>query len=229
MLLAEELTLLALDPETGRLRGREARVDHALAGALLLDLAAAGHLRLEPGDVLVLGDTSPKEPLLGSGLSLLTGQFPVGVCDAIRHLALTLRETVLDSMAERGMLRREVHRTLVLKILVRWYAASPDTSAVVREDLQQIFTTAGATAPEPGAELEPRAAGLVTVLDGADLLELVSPARPDAAQVRSWCATPRAGGGDELRCAVHTALCSLADSAGAAGVKPGPEQRTASV
>lgn len=209
MLLAEELTLLALDPESGRLRGREECVDHALAGAVLLDLAAAGHLRLEGDDVLALGDTAPKEPLLGSGLSLLTGQFPVGVRDAIRHLACTLRETVLESMAERGMLRRELHRTLVLKVLVRWYAASLDTSAAVRTDLQEIFATPGAAALASDADLEPRAAGLLTVLDGAGLLELVS--QPDPVRVRSWCETPHPEREDEIRRTVHVALRSLSD------------------
>lgn len=226
MLLAEELTLLALDPETGMLRGREACVDHALAGAVLLDLAAAGHLRLDDDTMLVLGDTSPRSPLLGGGLSLLTGQLPVGVRDAIRHLAPTLRATVLESMAERGMLRREIHRSLVLKILVRWYTASPDTSDSVRADLETIFAAVGGSAPEPGTDLEPRAAGLLTVLDGADLLELVSPSQPDTTQVRSWCQTPRPGEGDDLRCAVHAALSELS--------APGPRasrtsRRTASV
>ncbi|WP_370616677.1 GOLPH3/VPS74 family protein [Mumia sp. Pv 4-285] len=226
MLLAEEFSLLALDPETGRLRGPDDRVTRALAGSLLLDLAHAGHVALEPGDVLVLADTSPRQPLLGSGLSLLTGQFPVTVRDAIGHLASTLRETVLESMAERGMLRREVHRTLVLKILVRWYAASPDTSESVRADLQQIFSIAGAAPPEADADLEPRPAGLLTVLDGADLLELVSPTRPDREQVRSWCATPRPGAGDEIRCAVHSALRSLEGGAHGPAASSTPSRAT---
>lgn len=214
MLLAEELTLLALDPETGRLRGSESRVDHALAAALLLDLAHAGHIRHVPAaDVVEFADTSPRQPLLGSGLSLLTGQMPLSVRDAIAYLATSLRADVFEGMAEKGLLRREVHRTLVLKILVRWYTASPETSEAVRADLQQIFVTAGAAVPAADAELNTRAAGLLTVLDGADLLELVEPRRPDAAQIRTWCATVRPGTEDELRGAVHAALRALSGGA----------------
>ncbi|KAA1424538.1 hypothetical protein FE697_000990 [Mumia zhuanghuii] len=234
MLLAEELTLLALDPQSGKLRNPDGRGARALAGALLLDLAHAGHVALEPGDILVLADTSPRQPLLGSGLSLLTGQVPLSVRDAVHHLAATLPETVLGSMATRGLLRREESRTVVLKIHVRWHPTAPAMSDAVRADLASILDSAGPEASSSAPVLGRREAGLLTVLGGADLLDFVETPTDAAAAARqrSWCADVAQG----QRClhsvaddvlafqrAVHAGLTS------APAAHPASEQRAAAV
>lgn len=190
MLVAEELALLALDPETGRTRANPSTVNRALAGALLLDLAHAGHLRLDASGSLELVNTAPTHPVLGCGLSRLTGQIPLQVRDAVHHLAPGLTETILDTMAARGLVRRDEHRTLVLKILVRWHMTAPAMAEATRADLTSILaTSAGTHASSSDPVLGPRETALLTVLGGADLLSLAETS-PDTAAVermRTWC------------------------------------------
>jgi hypothetical protein len=191
MLVVEELALLALDPESGRMRANTPAVEQALAGALLLDLAHEGHLRLDAAGSVELVSTGPRHPLLGYGLSRLTGQIPLGVRDAICHLSPRLSETVLDTMSARGLVRRDEHRTLVLKILVRWHMTAPAMADATRADLTSILaTSSGSHASSSDPVLGPRESALLTVLGGADLLALAeTSSKPaSAARMRAWCA-----------------------------------------
>ncbi|MFD1824747.1 MULTISPECIES: GPP34 family phosphoprotein [Mumia] len=241
MLVAEELTLLALDPESGRMRANPSAVEQALAGALLLDLAQAGPLSLDSDGVIQLVSTGPSHPVLGSGLSRLTGQIPLKVRDAIHVLAPGLSETVLDTMAVRGLVRRDEHRTLVLKILVRWHMTAPAMADAARADLTSILaTSSGTPASASDPVLGPREAALLTVLGGADLLALAETSRnpASAARMREWCADVAYGRNclhsvpDNVLAfqrAVHAALATSA-TASSHGAPPAPSApETASV
>lgn len=82
MLLVEDITLLVLDDTTGWLRGQYA--DYVLAGAVAIDLALLGRIRLtergerdvRPGRVVISDNSPTDEPILDTALARLA-QRPV--------------------------------------------------------------------------------------------------------------------------------------------------------
>lgn len=225
MLLTEELTLLALDSESGRLRSRDDALDRGLAAALLLDLAQAGHIRIDDEAGVVLASTSPRFPVLGVGLSRLSGQMPLPVRDAIAELAPGLGVTVLEQLVEAGMVTREVHRTVVLKVIARWHPTASAAPDAVRDELTTLLTTT------PDRPLTYREASLATVLGGARLLDLVQagPSPVSDAAAYRWCdsvaaaVAPLADADEDaalVLAAVHDALAS----SGGAGLTPASAQ-----
>lgn len=156
MLLAEELLLLALDDRTGRVGVRE--IDKGLAGAVLLELALLGRVRVaekrenvRAGRLVLQPGPPPGHPVLDAGLATLEdreGRRPERVIGA---LGKDLRDRLADGLVAAGVLRRERHRVLGLFPTRRLHAQDGTHEAAVRERIQAALR--GATPDERTAAL----------------------------------------------------------------------------
>lgn len=156
MLLAEELLLLALDDESGKVRVSE--IDKGLAGAVLLELALLERVRVTErgedvrrGRLVLRNGPAPEHPALAAGLDVLArreGRKPENVIDA---LAKGLRDRVADGLVEAGVLRRESHRVLGLIPVRRLPAQDSTHETTVRGRI--VSALDGATPDERTAAL----------------------------------------------------------------------------
>ncbi|MGQ0841445.1 GOLPH3/VPS74 family protein [Actinokineospora sp.] len=171
MLIAEELLLLLVDDETGKVRPIGTDVGRGLAGAVLIELATLGlvdvahegeevregRLVVRPGDV-------PDHPVLADAVSLvaeLSGSTPARV---LEKLAKGLRDRIVDGLVVGGVLRREKHRVLGIFPTERVPAQDTAHEAQVRARLHAVLT---------GAAPDPRSAALISLLQALEVLTSV--------------------------------------------------------
>ena len=134
MLIAEELLLLLLDEESGKLLvDAQTHADPALAGSVLVELAIAGRVDIaaendgggESATVkagrLYVRDASPiGDPLLDEAMNRMadwTGKRPQTV---VQKLVKGLRKTLAGRLAAAGVLSEEHARVLGLFPTTRW-------------------------------------------------------------------------------------------------------------
>ena len=111
--LAEDLYLLAGDGTTGRLLIDTARLDLGLGGALLLDLAMRGHIRLAVSDVDVTVGPTAEDPLLDAALTSISVEAGGHAPDYwVRHLARGAHRAVQNHLVDVGVLLRDHDRLL---------------------------------------------------------------------------------------------------------------------
>lgn len=114
--LAEEIALLTLDDETGRAIGRLGlAASLALAGAVLMELALLGRIDTDR-DRLELLDPSPTgDAVLDTCLALLAeARDSRGALMLLAREETGLRQSVLNGLVERGLLRRVDGRVLLV-------------------------------------------------------------------------------------------------------------------
>jgi Golgi phosphoprotein 3 GPP34 len=156
MLLAEELLLLALDDETGRIG--VSQIDRGLAGAVLLELALLGQVRVaekgedvRAGRLVLVPGPPPPHPVLAEGLAVLEGREGRKPEHVIDKLAKGLRDRLAGGLVQAGVLRHEKHRVLGLFPTHRLPAQDVAHEASVRERIASALS--GATPDERTAAL----------------------------------------------------------------------------
>ncbi|HEY7591668.1 MAG TPA: GPP34 family phosphoprotein [Actinophytocola sp.] len=169
MLLAEELLLLALDDESGKVVVTE--LDKGLAGAVLVELTLAERVRVaEKGESVRAGrlvlrpGPAPADPILANGLAVLAhreGRKPEYVLDA---LANDLRRKLADRLVEAGVLRREKRKVLGLFPAERLPAQDSTHEATVRERIRAALA---------GARPDERTAALISLLSALNAVTTV--------------------------------------------------------
>ncbi|MGW7514290.1 GOLPH3/VPS74 family protein [Streptomyces sp. NPDC054796] len=116
-LIVEDLTLLMMDDKSGAIAGA-GTLYYTLGGAVLVELGLGGHVTVDENDSglngvkvrAVEGDPLP-DPVLRAAQDKVAGRVR-GVQTLLIQIGTGLRETVLDRLVERGMLRRESRKTL---------------------------------------------------------------------------------------------------------------------
>lgn len=117
-MLAEDLLLLLTEDSSGKFLLQSARMDNALASAVLLELTAKGRTRIQQdhkpdaGNVAVLDTTPLGDPILDSALQRISGQRSIALEDAISAIDTGLREQVLDRAVANGRLRASKRKML---------------------------------------------------------------------------------------------------------------------
>lgn len=167
MLVAHDLLLLLLDDETGKITWHVHEPDKALAGALLIDLAArelvsvAGEgAAVKKGRLVVRAGAAPEEPVLRRALDVVAeraGRKPDAV---LAPLAKGLRDQLADDLVAAGVLRREEHRSLGLFRTTRLPAADDSYENALRAELAAVL--AGTRRPDG------RTGPLIALLYGMD-------------------------------------------------------------
>lgn len=183
MLTAEDLLLLLLDDETGKPIIDRTKLDHALAGALLVELAVRGCVDIaDRGEKvrkgrLIVRDASPiGDEVLDKALRLVSdkeGSKPVSV---LKQLGKGLRDRLLDRLADRGILRREQGKILGLFPTRRWPTADARHETEVRASLHGALVN--------GHPPDQRAGALISLLLAVDGLRKVVDTRDKRAMKR---------------------------------------------
>lgn len=164
-LLAEDLLLLLLDDERGRLAAADT-ARPLLGGALLVELALAGAVDVEPGagrwrsaKVVVTPGASGADPLLGRALAVVREK-PRTAVALVDRIGKGVREELQDRLVSRGVLERREHRALGLFPVTRWPAADVEHERAVRDRLEAALVR--------GLDPDPRTAALIALLGAVD-------------------------------------------------------------
>ncbi len=166
--------LLALDDESGRIRGGRPDLDYALAGAVLLDLALDGRVTLDgkrvaPGDRGLTG-----HPILDDALGRIAGERRRAAKAWVPVLSRGLRRRLLERLVLTGTLATERVRVLWVLPAIRYHYPYPPGRLSGGAALARRVTAAvdGVGAPDP------RTAALCGLVREAALERRLFPDRP---------------------------------------------------
>ncbi|MGC5615445.1 GOLPH3/VPS74 family protein [Georgenia sp. Z1491] len=170
-LLAEDLTLLLLDDDSGRFTHHSYLVA-GLGGALLAELALGGWVQIgEPSGLFrrstvePTGAPPPEHPVLADALEEVTAKDRTA-SELVTRLGRAAREPLLETLAERGILRREEGRVLGLFSSTTW----PTDDARHEREMRAALTAAIAE-----GRGDARAVALLSVLSAMDIAHKVLP------------------------------------------------------
>lgn len=170
LLIAEDLLLLLLDDDTGKLTNAMF-LDVGLGGAVLVELALAGSVEVEaaPGrwsraKVRATTRLPPADPVLREALAVVAEKERASQ-DLVSRLGRKRREPLLDRLAAAGIVRLEQDKVLGLFPRRRWPAVDSDHEAVVRHSLRDALLH--------GAQPDERTAALIALLAALDVVHKV--------------------------------------------------------
>jgi golgi phosphoprotein 3 len=170
--LAEELLLVALDDEKGADTANwGGGVEAGLAGALLLELAAAGCVKDEDGKLVAAECDPPPAPLAAAALEVIRRdekrRNAKGWVGRLPKELKPLRRQVADGLVRRGVLEEERRRRLGLFESTRYPERDPEPERRLRAGLTEVLAA--------GREPDPDEAMLVSLLHAYDLVKRVVP------------------------------------------------------
>lgn len=219
MLLAEDVLLLLTDATTGKsLAGSPGR-DYVLAGAVLLDLAALGRVRVSdgrdgtrPGRLVVVDDSPTGDDVLDDALARLAGRKPDKPKNVLGRLAKGLRPRLLERLAGRGLVRRTEQRVLGVFPVVTWPSADGRRTEELRRTLREVLVVWRAATD--------REASLISLLHAVDRVPAVLPdtgLRKSELRRRAKAASSQNFAADAVRRAVEEAVMAALAAVSAAG------------
>lgn len=171
--LAEEITLLSLDDESGSVKQRQT-VGWAVAGGILLELVLAQRVVVS-GKYLELVDTSPTgEELLDGRIGLMQtwmrGRSKRRVTDWLTKDQAKAVAATVERLSGRGVVVEERHKALGVFPVRRYPEADGTIERALRERLASVVLK--------GTEADERTACLVALIHAAKLHGLAFPGRP---------------------------------------------------
>ncbi|MEV8375607.1 GPP34 family phosphoprotein [Kribbella sp. NPDC056861] len=224
MLIAEDLTLLLYDDESGKPIAGSPGIDYALGGAVLIELTLLGKVdiagpgeQVKEGRLKVLDTTPTGDALLDERLAFLAGKPGSKPKDLMAKLSKKLRDQLLVRLAERGVLEADKGKVLGLFPVTRWPAKDARHEAEVRTALENVLKL--------GTQPDERTASLIALLSALNVVpKIVTDAVDKKALKRrakeiaesDWAASAVRKAVQEMQAAI-TASIVVASSAGAAG------------
>lgn len=175
MLLAEQLLILALDPQKGRpALGRKNALEPGLCGALVSELALSNAVVVAEGRAFVVDATPTGDDLLDEVIRLLTedrrrGRTLKRQLNAVRRGLGDMVGRVARRLVAASLLREEHGRVAGIASTTRYPVVAADAPVRLREDVRARLGEASA-----GAALDPRTACLVALLGACQLLGTVT-------------------------------------------------------
>lgn len=118
---AEEITLLALNDETGVMHRNVPRraFDYAIAGALMMELAFLNQLDTDADNVIMLDTKPTNDPLLDEALLIISGLGAqpsiVATIEALAAKAEHFEPRIFASLVHKGILEEREKRFLWMK------------------------------------------------------------------------------------------------------------------
>ncbi|MGA1204487.1 MAG: GOLPH3/VPS74 family protein [Opitutales bacterium] len=138
--LAEQLLLLALDDETGKLLPLPDRaLDYAIAGAIIADLSRIGRVLVGKDSIEVVDPTPVYSKPEDLGLLDMNQANVSSLRGALSHLAGDahgLRQRVIDQLVEKGVLRKEGKEILWIFHVSRYPLADPLRENAIKQRLR---------------------------------------------------------------------------------------------
>ncbi|MEO7944318.1 MAG: GPP34 family phosphoprotein [Marmoricola sp.] len=169
-LIAEDLLLLLLDDDSGKLTGTTF-LDTGIGGAILVELALAGCVEVIKGSglwarakVVATVSDPPADPLLNEALELVSAKERTAQ-DLVTRLGKKRRDLLLNRLRERGILEESEDRVLGLIPRRRWPMVDSTHEDDVRRQLGDVLIR--------GASPQPHTAALIAVLSALDLTHKV--------------------------------------------------------
>ncbi|GAB2881849.1 GOLPH3/VPS74 family protein [Nocardioides pacificus] len=170
-LIAEDLLLLLLDDETGRLTQTH-DPEPLLGGAVLIELALAGTLEVHRGEGrwsrstvrLVPGAPAPQDQVLVDGLAIVARKERAAQ-DLVAPLGKGLRQVLLARLETQGILERREDKVLGLFPRHRWPARATEHEDGVRHAIADALRSGVAADPHIGA--------LIALLSAVDRIHKV--------------------------------------------------------
>ena len=166
----EEIVLLALDDKTGaQLPLPVTALGYGLAGAVLADLAVAGKIDTDAKQLTVLSRSPTGDPLLDPWLELIAADktvHPVAYwLQVLFDRAREIEQPALDSLIERGILKRQDKKILWVIGLRRYPTVDGHERTEVRTRLGQLILSEDLP--------DPRDAILISLLRGCRLTDRI--------------------------------------------------------
>ncbi|WP_329383145.1 GOLPH3/VPS74 family protein [Streptomyces sp. NBC_01716] len=166
-LIVEDLTLLMFDDKSGAIAG-EGTLYYTLGGAVLVELGLGGHVTVDENDAglnglkvhAVAGDPLP-DPVLRAAHEKIAER-KRGVQTLLIEIGTGMRETVLDRLVERGMLRRESRKRLGLFHTTATVAGDTGHKKFLMETVRAVLVD--------GAEPDTRTTALIGLLSASGTL-----------------------------------------------------------
>jgi Golgi phosphoprotein 3 (GPP34) len=170
--LTEELLLIALEDEQGADTANwGGGVEAGLAGALLLELAAAGRVESDDDGLVAVETCEPPDPLAAEALAAIRGaEKQRKAKDWVHRLPKALkplRARVAEGLVERGVLEEERRKRLGLFETTRYPESDPGPERRLRAALAEVLVT--------GRDPSPQEAMLISLLKAYDLVKRVVP------------------------------------------------------
>jgi hypothetical protein len=138
--LAEQLLLLALDDESGKLLPLPDRaLDYALAGAVLADLTRVGRVKVSRDNIEITDSTPVESKPEDFGLLDLIQADVKSLRGALSHLAGDahgLRKRLTDQLVQKGVLREKGKEFLWVFHISRYPLADPTSENAVKQRLR---------------------------------------------------------------------------------------------
>lgn len=172
MLIAEDLLLLLTDDETGKVLAEGTALDHALAGAVLVELTMSGQVDIAgPGEavkedrLVIRRAERTGDDVLDEALSRLEGKVGKKPQYAVPALTKGLRASLYDRLAQQGILTMERDKVLGLFPRTRWPAADAEHERRVRAQLRDMLVH--------GVGADERSGALISLLSAVDAVTKV--------------------------------------------------------
>jgi hypothetical protein len=170
--LAEELLLIALDDEKGADTANwGSGVEAGLAGALLLELAAAECITHEAGKIVAAACEPPADALAADALAAIRADDRRRDAKAwvgrLPKALKPLRSRVAQGLVAQGVLEERRHRRLGLFETTRYPARNPEPERRLRDALTDVLVV--------GREPTQSEAMLIRLLSAYDLVKRVVP------------------------------------------------------
>ena len=163
-LIAEDLLLLLLDPDSGKVASSDS-APTALGGAVLAELAILGTVTVEErtsrwrAPKVSVAGPAPDDRVLADARDVVAEK-ERSAQDLVARLGKGLVKTLGDRMADRGLLERREDRVLGLIPRTRWPAADSTHEEDVRRALTSVLVQ--------GTTPDERTGALVAVLSAID-------------------------------------------------------------
>lgn len=169
-LIAEDLVLLLLDDETGKM-ANTSYLPTGVGGALLVELALTEAVQVVEGTgflarakVAVTSVLPPDDAVLAAALAKIREK-PRTAQDLVDRLGKDQRDGLLARLADRGVLQREEDRVLGLFPRTTWPTRDSSHETALRQRLRDALLR--------GADPDPRTAALIAVLSAMGVVHKV--------------------------------------------------------
>jgi hypothetical protein len=216
--IADDLLLLLLDDDTGKPRVDGTRLDYALAGAVLLELAMDGRVDVVPGGwrrtfVVVTNSRTVEDEVLDGALNQV-GERRRTAQQLVPRTSKGLRRRLIARAENGGRLRKERVHILGLIPVDRFPAADRTRRSELVERLEAVLVR--------GVTPDPRTSAVVALLSSIDAAQVVVGPLPraerKAVKRRASEIAEGAWAADAVRKAVAAVQAAVAASAAGAVV-----------
>ncbi|MFK8025482.1 MAG: GPP34 family phosphoprotein [Ilumatobacter sp.] len=218
-LLADDLLLLLLDDESGKLnRNSLVGVETAIGGALLVELSLLGTVELGEKERFrspkVVAATAPTSlpPILRAALDDVLEKERTAA-SLVQRLGKDRKEEVLARLVDRGMIRAEKDKVLGLFPRTRWPAEDSSHEETVRSKIRESLLAERA--------VDDRTAAVIALLSAYEVIASVMEIdgmKSRELRKRAKAIGEGAWGSEALRDAVEAAQAAVIVAVGAASV-----------